>query len=188
MKLFVLNEHYECEVNKDEVYLIPDFKALFELKYNAGKGDHDGRLRRRAKAELTYMYFFAAYESELRHLNEKERHEAALHYADLQEDYTISDELEQAIKTYLELQETRMLKLIKSAYGAIDKTRGFFDELDYHEKTANGGLLYDPNKIMSIINNLGKTEEGLQKLEERVKLSLANDSKVRGDKEEGRIR
>lgn len=188
MKLFVLNDKYQCEINKDEVYLIPEFKALFELKYNAGKGDHDGRLRRRAQAELTYMYFVAAYESELRHLNDVERHEAALHYAELPEDYEISQELETAIETYVNLQETRMLKLIKSAYGAIDKTRGFFDNLNYEDRTANGGLLYDPNKIMSIINNLAKTEEGLEKLEARVKLNLANESKVRGDKEEGRIR
>jgi hypothetical protein len=48
MKLFRL-ENYEIKLNKDEALLIPEFAALFTLKYNKKTaGDVDGRKRVRA--------------------------------------------------------------------------------------------------------------------------------------------
>lgn len=187
MKLFIL-ENYEAKINKDEVLLVPEFAALFELKYNKGKGDSDGRLRKRAHAELTYMYFMHSFTSELKEYSEEERHIESLHAAGLPDNYTLSDELKAACEKYVKLQETRSLKLLNSANIAIDRMRTYFETIDYTKTTANGSLVNDPNRVATTIGNLHKAIEAMDKLEKKVRLDLGEEAKNRGDQEEGRIR
>lgn len=184
MDLFRI-ENYKAVINKKDVLLIPEFKVMLELKYNIQKGDHQGRLRNRAFKEFTFIYFYVDYKSDYSNYTEKERKTESLKAAELPEDYEISKELEAAIEKYKELQETRALKLLNSANGAIDKIRLFYDGLDFTEEDSNGKLKHDPNRVLTSINGLSKTLESLEKLEKRVKQSLKQDLGVRGDGEGG---
>ena len=184
MDLFRI-ENYKAIINKKDVMLIPEFKAMLELKYNTQKGDHQGRLRIRAHKEFTFIYFYVDYRSEYSNYTKEERKKESLAAAELPEDYVISNQLEKAIVKYGELQETRSLKLLSSANNAIDKIRLFYDNLDFTETDDNGKLKYDPNRVLTSINALSKTIESLEQLEKRVKQSLKQDLGVRGDNEEG---
>ena len=184
MELFRI-ENYKAAINKQDVILIPEFRVMMELKYNKQKGDHQGRQRHRALKEFTFLYFYVDYRSDYSNYTEKERRTESLKAAELDEEYNISPELEAAIEKYRDLQETRALKLLKSANNAIDKIRLFYDSLDFTEEDSNGKLKHDPNRVLTSINGLSKTLESLEKLEKRVKQSLKQDLGVRGDGEGG---
>jgi hypothetical protein len=114
MKLFRL-ENYEIKLNKDEALLIPEFAALFTLKYNKKTaGDVDGRKRVRAFKELTYLYFMIDYKSEHVNYTNEERHVKSLEDSGLEENYTISKELRDAMQRYDQMQQTLSLKALSS--------------------------------------------------------------------------
>ena len=184
MELFRI-ENYKALINKTDVYLVPEFKAMLELKYNTQKGDHQGRNRVRAYKEFTFLYFYIDYRSEYNNYTETEKKAEALLAANLPEDYSFSKELKAAIKKYKELQETRILKLLNAANNAIDKIRIYYDNLDFTSTDNQGKPRHDPSKVLISINGLAKTIESLEKLEKKVKQSLKQDTGVRGDSEEG---
>lgn len=184
MDLFKI-ENFVAIINKKDVYLIPEFKALLELKYNKDKGDHDGRKRIRAHKEFTYIYFMWDYRSKYSEYSEKERHREALNASRLPEDYELSKELIAAIIVYKELNDTRILKLCRSAENMIDKLRLFWDSLDLNETDDNGKYRHDTNKIMANIRALAQTTKSLEDLQEQVKQKLKETSGTRGDQEEG---
>ncbi len=177
MKLFRLNAEYEIEPEKDTIMLVPEFAALWTLKYNKGTGDHDGRERKRGQAELTFLYFYCDYRSEFSELNVSERKEAALNAAGLPEDYAISGTLDAARVKYLEMQETRELKLLTSAYGTIDKLRDYFDNVVIDDKNAKNTL--------ESLAKVGTVLTGLKKLEEQVRKQEQKEGGIRGDSEKG---
>lgn len=177
MKLFRLNAEYEIEPEKETIMLIPEFAELWTLKYNKGAGDVDGRKRTRGKAELSYLYFFCDYRSEFSELSMSERKEAALNAAGLPEDYGISGTLTAAKDKYLEMQETRELKLLKSAYGTIDKLRDYFESVTIDDKNAKS--------VLESLAKMGTVLTGLKKLEEQVRKQEQKEGGIRGDSEKG---
>ena len=177
MKLFKLDNEYNVVPEKDTVMMVPEFAILWTLKYNKNDRDSDGRKRYRGRAELQYLYFFGDYQSEFAELSEPERKEAALNSASLEETYRLSPELIAAEEKYFFMQETRELKLLKSAYGTIDKLRQYFDDIEIDDKNAKS--------LIENIGKLGATLEGLEKLEQRVKKKEGKASGHRGTAEKG---
>ncbi len=177
MKLFKLNSDYDVEPEKETIMLIPEFAELWKLKYNVGPNDSDGRDRKRGIAEIIYLYFFCDYRSEFSELSVSERKEAALNAAGLDGDYKISGTLKGAEQKYLQMQETRELKLLKSAYGTIDKLQAYFDEITIDDKNAKNTL--------ENLSKLGAVLTGLKKLEEQVQKQEQKDGGSRGGAEKG---
>ena len=57
MELFTINEQYYPVVNKPDVFLIKEFKELFDEQRCKGvRGDPNGKLKFRAFRELAYIY------------------------------------------------------------------------------------------------------------------------------------
>ncbi len=177
MKLFKLDGEYNVLPEKDTVMLIPEFKALWILKYNNQEGDRDGRDRKRGNGEIQYLYFSCDYRSEFSELSLSEREEAALNAAGLYPSYKISKELSAARDKYLFMQETRELKLLQSAYAVIDKLQEYFDEVDIDDSNAK--------TVIDNISKLGATLQGLKKLEDQVKKQEQKDGGIRGGGEQG---
>jgi hypothetical protein len=177
MKLFKLDNEYNVMPEKDTVMMVPEFAALWTLRYNSDDKDADGRKRFRGRAELQYLYFFCDYQSEFAELSGPERKEAALNSAGLPETYRLSPELIAAEEKYQFMQETRELKLLKSAYGTIDKLRVYFDEVDVDDKNSKS--------LIDNIAKLGQVLEGLEKLEQRVKKKESKSGGHRGSAEKG---
>lgn len=178
MRLFTLDEEYDIIPEKDTIMLVPEFKALWTLKYNGHKKHPtSSRERPRGKQEITYLYFYCDYRSEFSELTDAERHEAALAAANLDEDYKLSKELEAAKAKYLQMQETRELKLLTSAYGVIDKLRVYFDNVEVSSSNSK--------TIIENLAKLGPTLQGLKRLEEQVRKQQRQDGKIRGGQDRG---
>lgn len=177
MKLFKLNSEYEVIPEKDTIMMVPEFKALWVIRYNAGTGDVDGRLRKRGKAEIQYLYFYCDYQSEFSELSDSERKEAAINAAGLAEDYRLSPELLAAEEKYFHMQETRELKLLNSAYNTIDKLRQYFDDVEIDDKNSK--------TLIDNLSKLGQVLDGLEKLESRVRKKESKTQGIRGTSEPG---
>jgi len=177
MKLFKLDADYDVKPEKETIMLIPEFAALWALKYNKGSKDVDGRKRFRGRAEIQFLYFFCDYRSEFSELTVSERREAAFNAAGLDPEYAISGTLKGAEQKYLEMQETRELKLLKAAYGTIDKLQVYFHEITIDDKNAKSTL--------ENLAKLGQVLTGLKKLEEQVRKQEQKDGGTRGSAEKG---
>lgn len=178
MKLFRLNEDYDAVPEQDTIMLVPEFAALWRVKYNMIAGDIKGLDRRRGKAELQYLYFYCDYRSEFSELSDQDRKEAALNASGLDEDYKMSNELKSAEEKYLFMQETRELKLIKAAYKKIDKLQEYMDsdvEID------------DDNykSAMDAVSKIGLLLKGVKELETQVRKQESGNKGVRGGQESG---
>lgn len=167
MKLFRI-ENFQAVVNDEEVMLIPEFKAMFELKYNKGKGDHDGRKRVRAFKELTYIYFMADYGSEYANFSPKERHREALEAADLPEKYKISAILKKAMETYEKLQRTLSIKALSAVRNSLLTSMEMADTLEVLMQT----------ELESIRNSLKPVKKEEDETEAQFLLSQAQSREL----------
>lgn len=167
---------------KEEVKALPEFKALMTLTYNKGEGDSDGRKRKRLERELWYIWYHFSQKSAFKEYSEQEREEEVKELTDLTP-ATISTELKAAIERYKELNLTRILRLILSAERAVDKLRGYYDDLDFKEKTASGGLVNHPIDVIKSIGDLEKVADGLIKLARRQKEEEGKMTSSRGEQE-----
>jgi len=177
MKLFKLDDEYEIEPEQETILLVPEFKVLWSLAYNKQEGDRDGRSRKRGRSELVYLYFYCDYRSEFSELSNEERKEAAMDAAGLDPNHTIGTELRNARDKYLELQETRELKLLNSAYGVVDKLRLYFEQIEVTDTNAKS--------VVDNLSKLGPVLAGVKKLEEQVRKAQGGDGKIRGSGERG---
>jgi hypothetical protein len=180
MTLFKLEDHEP--IPSEEFYMIEEFKALFTLAYNKGyDGDSQGRARKRGHQEARFLYFYADYRSEFAKYNTVERINESLTAAGLDPDYVISDELRLAIGRYEKLRDSRNLRLIKSAWKAVDKLQAWFDDVDFTKPE------YDPKEVMSNIANIGKLIKGLETLQENVMAEEGQEAGSKGGAEKGRL-
>lgn len=178
MKLFKLNNEYEVVPEKDTIMLVPEFKALWMVKYNSMPGDIKGLDRRRGKMEIQYLYFFCDYRSEFSELPIGERREQALNAAGMDHDYRISDELKAAEEKYLAMQETRELRLVRAAFNKVDKLSAYMNsnvEIDDDNYKAS----------MDAVTKVGNMLKGLKELEMQLKKQEAGGKRIRGDQESG---
>lgn len=177
MKLFKLDDEYEIQPEQETILMVPEFKILWSLAYNKQEGDRDGRSRKKGRSELVYLYFYCDYRSEFSELSNVERQEAAMDAAGMDPAYIIGDHLKAARDKYLELQETRELKLLNSAYGVVDKLRVYFEQIEVTDANAKS--------VVDNLSKLGPVLAGVKKLEEQVRKAQGTDGKVRGSGERG---
>lgn len=177
MRLFQLDDEYNVVPEKNTLMLIPEFYALWNRRYNHQDGDRDGKRRNRCKMEIVYLYFFCDYRSEFFDLTNSERREAAMDAAGMRDDYKFSDQLITAQDKYFSMQETRELKLLKSAYGVIDKLNLYFTQIE----------ITDSNSKATIDNmsKVGAALAGLKKLEDQMMKEQRQDGHIRGGQEKG---
>lgn len=184
LTLFII-EDYEPRLS-DEALLIEEFKILYSLAYNRGKGDTQGRGRNRAIAECRFLYHYCDYRSEYSEYEDGERHEAALEAAGLDSRYNISKEMQACMNIFLKLQETRMLKTLVVAEHTLDKLRRYYNDVDFSEKDIkSGALVHNPKNIMASIADLGNVNKKLNDLRKQVKAELKETESLRGDHEGG---
>lgn len=179
MRLLRVNEDFEVIPERETLVLIPEFAELFSLNYNKQPGDVQGRKRERVKSELIYMYFMYDFRSEYDSLDESEKHEQAMRAADLSVDYEISPQLKAAIDKFCELQDTRELKLLRSAYGVADKLRTYFDTVEVDDTNAKN--------LIDNMSKIGNVLDSLKKVEASVKKALSGNKRIRGDQVKGRL-
>lgn len=186
MELFTLNENFYPVVNKPDVFLVKEFKDLFdEGRCKGVKGDPNGKLKFRAFRELAYIYLMYDWKTPYSEYSTAERKEAAILDAEMELSWLDDPLLLRAADKYQDLQDTRIMRLLNSAYRAVDELRLYFDTLDLTERDQYGKPMYSAKNIMQELSSLGKTVEGLQQLQFMVMKEKEKQNSLRGDAEPG---
>lgn len=146
------------------------------------KGDSQGRKKRRASKEFSYIYFMYDPRSSFYDIpDEDERHKTVKGLLFNEEDEWEPDEaVEEASEDYKKAVETVSMRLLQSAYGAIEKIRAYLEELDLTKEDKKGKLKYSVKDVIKVLSDLDDLLEGLSKLEERIQKESAGDSSTRG--------
>lgn len=183
---YLVFEGNRVSLDKPELLLVKEFKALMEPSRNVCQDDKKGVLGLKAIRELSFIYLNYDWKSPYAEYSEKERFEAQKIDSQLTEKEIYDPVFKQAAEKYEVLQETRILKMLKAAYKAIDTLRIFFEVVDLTEvDPATGKPIYNAKDVISNIQNLGKMIEGLQQLEMMVKREREQAKGTRGGQEKG---
>ena len=186
MELFTISENYYPIINKPDVFLIKEFKDLFdETRCKGVKGDPNGKLKFRAFRELAYIYLMYDWKTPYSEYSQSDRKEAALLDAEVDPLWLEDSLFKAAANKYQNLQDSRILKLLNSAYRAVDELRLYFDTLDLTERDQYGKPMYSTKNVMAEIAGLGKTVEGLQQLQFMVMKEREKQNTLRGETEPG---
>ena len=111
--------------------------------------------------------------------NQKRREVILNDFAKTEEWIEDKDILE-AMKKYLEFQETHTMRLMKAAKGAVDKLTSYFENVDFLERGDDGKPLYNAKDVAINLEKVGSIVESLDKLENKIKKEIKTDSRVRG--------
>jgi len=130
-------ESGELILDKPELALYPEFSTL--IKRDKGSdGDVDGRKKKKAFAEFTYIYFTTDFNSfpNKHGFSPKQVHEYAVDMAKLPKDYIADNEVKSAMNCYRKLvtslsKEIRqeLLKSFNNSPKVISKIRNKVDDL-----------------------------------------------------------
>lgn len=181
-ELFKLDDEYLVELNREWISTIPEFAKIIRDD-KGSKGDTQARKKLHAKRVFTFIYHYCDFQSQFVDYGAERRREEALHNAGLCEDDVTIVAVEIAIDKYNRLQDTRILRLLKSANGGIDKLTDYYDNIDFELRDINDKLMYSPKEFQTMVATLDKTYEGVKSLENRVKKELKEAARVRGDVE-----
>ena len=174
------------KLSKPEILLISEFKTLIEPKRNVSKSDPKGTSMNRAFAEFTYIYLCYDWKSPYSEWSFEDRREAALLDSGVDESW-LSDELfKLACEKYKKLQDSRVMRLLNSAYKACDELESFYNSVDLQERDPqNGKPIFSHKDLVSSVASLGKVVDGLDSLIYQVKKEQQKNVSVRGDVEPG---
>lgn len=179
-------EDNKLSLNKPHVLLIEEFAKLWEPTRNRIEGDKTGSLRKRAFKEFTYMYLAYDWESPYKNLSETQRHIIAMSDSTLNEKQQSDEDFKAACRKYQDMQDTPQVRLLKGVYKSLEELTLFFNTADLQERDGEGRFILNHKQVIDAIANLGKTVEGLEKLEEVVrKQKESRAPKLRGDIEPG---
>lgn len=184
MELFSY-ENYQLVINKPDVFMIKEFKDLFDTTRCKIPGDLKGLIKLRAIRELTFIYLVYDWKSPYSEFSESEKLESALADTQLTEEQLKNPVFVAACKKYQDMQDSRILKLLNSAYHQIDELRLFFDTCDLQEKDINGRPVYTAKDVIGNLANLGKLVEGINELKFQVMKERENATKLKGDVKKG---
>lgn len=185
MKVFIF-ENQKLTLNKEEILLVSEFAELWDTNRNKGDGDVRGYEKKRAFKEFTFIYLMYDWDSPYKFFSEKERKQASI------EDSTLNDKQLSDIKfiaactKYQAMQDTQMVKLLRSAYRAVDEVRLHYELIDLQERDGDGKPIFNAKQLLDSLGGLGKTIESIEKLEEVVRKQRESGGKaLRGDVEPG---
>jgi len=171
MKLFEIDENNEVKLNKPWILLIPEFEAILK-KDKGSKGDSGGRLKRQARKEFTYIYFFNDFNSPIRDWEDVERHKEAMYYAGITE---VDDIVAIASKKYEELamKAARSLRTYRALLKMLDAMDSYFENLDMTKtSTRTGELVNSPDKVAATVQKMDKMYDSIKSFARRVEEEL----------------
>lgn len=165
MKLFKL-VNYNLSID-DEAYLLLPFKALWDRDRSKNK--------ELAQAELAYIFFMEDFNSDFfTILDEAERKEEVKRNLSLPSNWQEDTAVLEAREFYRDkTQNTYSLLLLKDVRGALDKIREFLRDAD---------PIKNINQLLSTTQKVGELLIQIDKLEDKVKRDLQDQSKIVGSK------
>lgn len=184
MEWINVNAEGELEIT-DEAKLVPEVQALLTLKYNKGPKDHDGRKRFRVHEELRYMRLVYSPKSPYRDYYEDERIAEARLDCGFPKEWVESPELKAAIGKYIKGAVSKVSRSLNTTERFLEKFEKHLNKIDLDERTATGGIVHDPAKVMNTLKALPDFLQTIQELERQAKNDIIANPKSKGDHELG---
>ena len=182
MNLFILDDNSDVTLNKAELLLVPEFAALWVPARNKGPLDRNGYNRIKAHREFKYMYLAFDWESPYKTFTERDRISTAVEECEMSSEELNDPKLVAAVKKYVKMQVTPQMRLLESAYKAVDELTLFYNTVDLQERGDDNKHIMDSKKLGDSLANLSKTVASLESLELVVKKQKeANAPQIRGD-------
>lgn len=176
----------ELVINKPEVLLYPEFKAVWYAEFNKTKEDPENERHTVARKVFAFAWLYADYRSDLMEMDEENRFATALSDSGADREIIKTEIVHMMLSRYVVLQETRILRSLKVANRTLDKLLKFMDGLNLDERNEKGMLVHSAGAIMKQISEIGKVAAGIEELEYMTKKDMEKKSKIRGeDTEEG---
>lgn len=185
MEWIKINNEGEIEFVSEEVKLVPEMQALLSLKYNKGPKDHDGRKRYRSTEELRYMYLAYSPKSPYKDYTTEERIAEAKLDCKFPEGWIESPELQLLIAKYLKGTVSKVSRSLGTVEKFLEKFENHLNKINLDERTAGGGLIHDPAKVMNTLKALPDFLITIHELERQAKNDIITSPKSKGDHELG---
>ena len=150
------------------------FKALWDRDKTKDK--------KRSFAELALLYYVVDYRSPFNnYVDVEERFKAALELIDLNKGWKPDKKFDAAMELYKELQITPAIEALETARLALDKVKGFVNDLDMKEKDNRGAYIHSPANLIKYVKDIEGALESLEKVETRVKKQIENKNELKGE-------
>lgn len=180
LRLFEVSEDYKLQLNKEWILMIPEFNAIV-VRDRGSVGDAQGRAKKRAIKELSFVYLMEDFLSPFREENEYNRRIVVLKTLGMKE--TDVDALvEKAQMVYRELlySNAPSLKTLQIVRASREKLEEYFEEIDLTATNARGDLIYNATTYINNIKQLPPMEEAIAEYEKLVYSQLLNETGIRG--------
>lgn len=182
MKIFLFNRDTgELVINEYEILLIKEFAELWDVKRNKTKEDPTGIKRTRAYREFTYIWLMIDWSSHYSDFSDQERHVECLTDAHLTDKEWNDETFRKCCRKYKEIQESsRIIKLIKSARGLVDKIIDRNNTINLQERDDFRKPIFKVKEVMAEMKEISPVIDELKELEKAYKKELEKDSDIRG--------
>lgn len=180
MKLFEVDEHFEVQLDKPWIMLIPEFAAVL-ARDKGSEGDYRGSKKLRARKELSYVYFICDFHSPIRDYDDDKKKEEALRYARLTpkdiDAVVLTAQKQYEAMQYENAPSLRTLNSLKKGMGNLDK---YFEEVDFDKVDKLGKVKYTPDAYIANITKLPKMRASIKEFERMVEEELRENTGIRG--------
>jgi hypothetical protein len=180
LRLFEVSEDYKLQLNKEWILMVPEFAAIV-ARDRGSVGDAQGRAKKRALRELSFVYLMEDFLSPYREENEYNRRIVVLKTLELKET-DIDSLIEKAQMKYRELlySNAPSLKTLQIVRASREKLEEYFEEIDLTATNARGDLIYNATTYINNIKQLPPMEEAITEYEKLVYSQLLNETGIRG--------
>jgi hypothetical protein len=179
-------EDDEIRLNKPEVLLYPEFDRLYnDFDFLKCKEDKSGKNRIKAWNVFKYIWLAHDFRSDYMELPEAMRIEYATLDSGLSKEDIANTMVISAIAKYEKIQNTRLIKMLKTAQSTLDKVDDFLNKIDLFEKDSKDAYVHKTKDLMSQIAQIGDVAAGVKDLEFQIKREMESKTAIKGDAEEG---
>lgn len=162
-----MNNLFELKNNQvviqPEAFPIPEFKILWDRDKSKGKDQ--------AYKELCYVYYFTDFKSPYNSYPEAEREKIIIKDFMRDEKWQPDSTILDAVLKYQKFQDSPSMRMLKASRAAQEKLTKYME---------TGECDVDVKELMTVLSNIGKSIESVDKVEEKVKKELSSNEKIRG--------
>lgn len=154
---------------------IKAFKALWKRDRSVDNAN--------ALEDLAFIYYFCDFRSPYMQYDEERRYFQLLN--DVIGDkrrakWKIDAEMRDAIDKYNELQDTPVLRLLRTAEESISKCEAYFKDVDLVKKDSNGKVVYNSREFMANITKLGELVDSVEAVRKKVIKEIQTSTRIYG--------
>lgn len=179
--MFTLNSSTKLIVPDPNKITIPEFRVLWERDKTKDK--------RNALEDLSFVYYVSDFKSPyVNGYSSTDLIEVVKKSFISQKGWKIETNINNAIKAYKILQETKTIKLFRAADNAIDKLIGYFDSVDLTgTEDEEGNMIMDDKvhdiaaKVMNNLQKVAPVANALEEARKKVEKELSvKENSIRG--------